>query len=48
MNEPDPSVKRTSELIKKHSTAIREAQKQLRDAVRAAERDRITEEQLYT
>jgi len=44
--DPHPIVKRKSNLIAKHSKAVREAQKQLREAIRAAERDYVTEEQL--
>jgi len=45
--EMNPIVKRTAERIRHHSEKIREAQEQLRLAIRAAERDRVTEEQLY-
>jgi len=55
IGDPHPAVKRTSELIRKYSKAIREAQARQREAariiektVRAAERDYISEEQLYT
>lgn len=45
--DPHPIVKRTAERIAKHSKAVREAQKQLREAVRAAEQDYVAEGQLY-
>ena len=45
--DPHPHVKERAELVRKHSIAIREAQKQLREAIRAAERDRMTEQELY-
>lgn len=45
--DPHPGVKEKAELIRKHSIRIRKAQAELREAVRAAERDRISEIQLY-
>ena len=46
-DDPHPIVKRTAERIKRHSIAIQEAQKQLREAVRVAEQDHVSEERLY-
>ena len=46
--KPHPTVARRVELIREHSTRIQNAQKELREAIRAAEKDGITEEMLYT
>lgn len=44
--DPHPIVKRSCDRIRKHRKAIQEAQKQLREAVRAAERECTSEEVL--
>lgn len=46
-NRPAEFIGHESELIRRHSTRIKAAQKELREAIRAAEQDKIREEQLY-